>query len=847
MTFEEAALLPRSEKITLVKMQGEIRVKLFTLYSGNIYYRSTDYHIGSVKQDGDELTEVSSIGAIVEGSYYYSMQEQRVYVHLNDDLNPLNEYVTFVYQFYFSSAPIILPYDIDNGTPIEWLPLIESIGTIGQQLDDENTGIVLESNSSIKLINSDGYFDEVFDTLLWENKPVEFYTWFPITPLSEARKTFEGVVESKDYEVDSVNFKVKDFVYRLRDFVNLELFSESDGELQPSLIGTPKRRVYGQVKQMRLAGLNNVLNGMALGGTVTILFGTNVVTGTGTSFLNYLGVGDELVFNIAGVEYKYGIETIISDTSATINKVSEINILNQPVINKPLSSYRLFNRSWHIAGHKLREPVSVITSVIANNRFEVDTVLDLFAGDRVVINGDFVTIRRISGLEIVTETAVAPLPVVTDQIRKLPIQKLYFGNKELTYDRDWTYFNNTEATALIDPLAEFNITQERLAGTSLTFTNGSRSLTTVSTLDFRSILKCNDWIKKNSIVSGEGDWYEILEVKEQEIILRSAYTGTTATTTALIKSVDYIQDDSLITCDCLGMEVAGAWIKTPSDAVRNLILVDAGFESVNEDSFTKAKSECDFILSMVIPQSLEAESPQIRDVITDINNSVFGSLYGSSALSISYSILNSEKPESSEVITDTDILSFSTESTTDIANTIKINYRPFVDIFSGNDAFDVVNYNSGFVDKTIGIKAAHERTIYLYETDKAETIAQRVALFKSMTNTKVTLKGKMNLFLNVVNDKIFLSLDRLYKRLGGGDRLKIGIVTGVKKSETEAELTISDLGNIFNRVPSIAPNTATDYSGADQESKARWGYCLDNDTETPDPASEENLGNGIIG
>jgi hypothetical protein len=116
-----------------------------------------------------------------------------------------------------------------------------------------------------------------------------------------------------------------------------------------------------------------------------------------------------------------------------------------------------------------------------------------------------------------------------------------------------------------------------------------------------------------------------------------------------------------------------------------------------------------------------------------------------------------------------------------------------------------------------------------------------------MSNTIMTVKGKLNLFLMNVNDKIFIGFDRLFKRLGGLDRLKIGIVTGVKKSQTEAEITISDLGNIFNRVPSIAPNDALDYSSASVEDKARWGYILDNNTETPDPSSEIGLGSGIIG
>lgn len=846
MTFEEAMELPRSEKITLVTMLAEGYAKLFDTYLGFIYSRSVDYHVDSVKQDGDELALSLSVGALIEGSFYYSFTEKKLYVWLNDDLNPLNSDLGVVYKFHFSNAPIILPNDLSSGESIEWLPYIESVGSVGQRLDDESTGIVLESSSSVTLIN-DGLFDDTFDVLIWENKAVEFFTWFPITPITENRKIFEGVVESKDYESQTVTFKVKDFVYRLRDFVDLELFSTSDGSLSPSLLDTPKRRVYGQVKQMMCAGVSNVLDGIIMTGTGTILAGASTITGTGTLFFSELSPGDELIFTVLGEEVKFGVESVTNNTSAVLNSTAEVSILNSAIKNNPGSSYRTTNRNWHVAGHKLRQPIATITTVIANNRFEVDSTDDIFSGDKVLIGTDLITVRRISGNEIVTQSAVSPLPVVSDTLTKLAIQNVFFGPKELIYLRDWVFTNTTEAIIQINNLAEFNITQEKSLGVSVTFTNGSRNITTVSVVDFRSILKPNDWIRKNSIVSGEGDFYEILQVLEQSIIIRNVYTGTTATTTSKIKAVEYISDDSIITCNCIGLEHEGLWVKTPSDVVRHLVLNDAGFGSVNEDSFTKAKSSCDYIVSMVLPESLEAESPSIRDVITKVNESVFGSLYGDSSLSISYAVLNSEKPEIANVITDTDIISFSTESTTEIYNKIKVNYRPFVDFFTGSDTFEVLNFNSGFVDRKIGIKATNERTLFLYETDKADIISQRVALFKSLSSTKITIKSKMNLFLLAVNDKMFMSMDRLFKRLGGGDRFKIGIVVGVKKSQTECEVIVSDLGNIFNRVPSIAPNTASDYSIAPQEDKVRWGYLLDNFTETPDPLSEENIGNGIIG
>jgi hypothetical protein len=847
MTFEEASLIPRSEKVTLVTLESAKQARIFTLQSGSTYIRDVDFYVERVKEGSISLTKALSVGLMVAGSFYYDITTKILYLRTTDDTDPKNKEIIIFSKHFFSNAPLILPNDLLSGQSVEFLPYIESISSIGQQLDDENTGIVLESNSSISLINNHGYFDEIFDTEIFENKSVSFYTWFPQTPISEARKIFTGVIESKDFESNRVTFKVKDFVFRLRDFVNLQNFSSLDGKLSPSLIDTPKRRIYGQVKQVQLAGVDNVLDGFTATGTVSAVVDTNVMSGTGTLFLSELSVGDELIFNVAGQDYKFGVEQINSDIELILNKDSDVNIVNKELTVLPIVPYRAYNRIWHLAGHKLREPTTTITSVIANNRFEVASTEDIFSGEQVLINGDLVTIRRISGNEIVTQSAVSPLPTIGDTFKKLPIQNVFFGSKELIYSRDWDYTNTTEAKIQINDLAEFNITQEKSLGVSVTFTNSSRTISTSQVADFRSILKPRDWIRKNSTLSGENDWYEILDVKEQSITLRTPFTGSTQTTTSLIKSVTHIDDSSLITANCLGMESEGKWIKRPSDAVRHLVLNDAEFPSVNETSFNRSAADCDYILSIVIPENLQSEPPAVRDVITKINESCFGSLYGDSTLNISYSILNSEKPEISNIIKDDDILSFSAESNTEIYNKIQVFYRPFIDIFNQQPTFESLTFDNVFVDKYVGIKNKLDKTIYLYEDDKALIIAQRYGLFKSLTNTKISIKGKMLFFLNAVNDKVFLNLDRLYKRFGGEDRRKIGIITGIKKSQTEVDLTFSDMGNIFNRVPSIAPNTANDFLLASDDETVSWGYIVDDAVLTPDPTSERFSNCNIVG
>src|SRR5690606_933715 len=110
--------------------------------------------------------------------------------------------------------------------------------------------------------------------------------------------------------------------------------------------------------------------------------------------------------------------------------------------------------------------------------------------------------------------------------------------------------------------------------------------------------------------------------------LRKPYSGDTLRTYAKIKNTELIADDSLITANCYGMEWNNKWVKTASDAVLHLVKNDSGFTEVNEESFSQAKYDSPHIISVILPKRIGDEAPTVKEVITDINGSVMGSLYG---------------------------------------------------------------------------------------------------------------------------------------------------------------------------------------------------------------------------
>ena len=840
MSYLIESLKPRSEKITLVTLESVERLKLFNL-AGSDYERFVDNFVVGVKDSGVALTS----GSLPLSLNKWHFEPATKKLTINVGANPKTKDISVTYRLFFSSAPVNLPYDLSSGAVVEWEPYVISIGSIGQQLDEEQTGVVLESSSSVDFVNSDGRWDLIFDRYIFENQEIKFYSWFPNIPIAEKVQLFAGVIESKSFSDSKVSLRVKDFVYKLKNKLNLGLFSEADGIILPSILGTAKRRVYGQADYVKTISLDATLGGYSITGALSATIATNILTGVGSFFLSQLSPGDELLFSIGGVSEKIAIQSIESNTSLTLGKIIDYSISSLSASVKPEISSRYKNRTWHVTHHKIRNPSVSITQVIANNRFLTNSTIDFLAGNEITVNGVQATIRRVSGNEIVTEAAISPLPSIGNTIQRLPISAVYFGSKKLVYLRDYLITNTTECKVVLENLAEFNIVEQVGLPTNLIFTSGTRSITTVASVDLRTILKSRDWIRSASL--NEPDFYEILEVKEQEILLRTAFAGTSGTKTSYHKNIEYIDEESLITVNCLGRDVAGSWIKTASDAVRDLVLNDAEFSVVDEASFTKANADCDYILSLVIPEDVGQNYPIVRDVITKINESVYGALYGNASQTIAYSIFNSTKPESMAVIQDDDILSFSIQSTQKIINEAKINYRPYVDIYSGNPAFETLTHSSSFVDKLIGIKSTEEKTLYLYEDDKALIMAQRLCFFRSLASSVVTIKSKMNLASVTVNDKLYLSLDRLFKRYAGSDKRRIGIVSGVKKDGFGCEISLSDLGNIFNRVMSIAPNTTLDYLSASDDDRVKWGFIVDNSTETCDITSETGLGSNLIG
>jgi hypothetical protein len=845
MDWQAYAAKPRSSKIALAHLFPKEKVRAWTNVSGFVYSLFPRAFVDAIHLGTVELTKVTGTPSANEWSYVPNTNVCLI----NTGADPRGQDVILTYRYCFATDPLILPYDLSTGDAVEYDGRIKNVDDLKLELDYENAGIALESTSSITLNNNDGFFDDLFDTLSWENQVATFYSYGREIAASDARVIFNGYIDTKSFSTKEFKLTIKDAFKKLRDKTKLNQFSDSDGQLNDSDLGGSKRRIYGRVKNLQCVGVDKTLDGYALTGTFAASVTDTTITGTGSNCLNELSPDDEITFVFNDTEFKYKVQTVDSATSFTVSQAIEAP-LSGTLVNKPAIAYRGKNRGWHIAGHECHEIESAVVASITPTRVTVTSTDDFRVGDPVNYNNgeQFLNIQRITGSTIVFDQAISITPSGGETIVGPAVRAAYIGPNLLVADRDYSVINSSGLCVLeLDSLAEFNITKPFLTLANFTFTNGSRNVThNTADFDLTTILKPRDWIRAYSIT--RPTWFEILSVAPTSLVLRSTFTEASFTGNAERKNVTYVDDESLITVDCNGKRGSdNRWIKTASQAVADILEVDLAETNLNTTAFTEAETDAHELISYAIPKQAAGDAPVIRDIITDINRSVFGALYQDVNFQFAFSVLQADKSDELEIIGEDDILSYSSSSKPSIANKTRVLYQPFKDTFTGENSFLVEEFQNTPVDQLSGITNTAEVTCYLYDQTAAVDYAERLAFLKTSTNTNVVIKGKINLNKYGLGEKVILNLNRLFKRFGGESKIKTALVYGVSTDEANTTLSVNDFNAMFTRVPAISIDSASDYSSASDVDVARWGYIVDDTTETPDTTSDLGLGNNLIG
>lgn len=822
-----------SEKITLAQVDAKARLYVFSGPVLNIYSKQVPYFVQALKQDNTDLTKVENLASVVEGTFYYDIKESTLYARLIGDVAPNSVELIATYRLFFSEKGLSLPYDLaDISEDVFWDGRIVSSPGYKHKIGIDQALTSLVGEGTLHLKNQDGGLDGVFDTLIFENQDVAIYSWNPDLQPSEARVIYRGKVTNKTFDGTDVKFKIKDQIFNLLDSPSLSQYTAADN-VGDSVQGQLKRRVYGRVDGLRCQSTDQIAAGVTLTGAVSMAANSLLLSGTGTAFLSEVTQGDTI---IVGTQ-EFEVEEVLDDTSITTSDEAEYAFSGQTATLTPQRGTSLKNRSYLATGHICAEVTHTILSVPQFNRFTVDSTDGLFPGDFVefVDTGERLEIKNIApGNLVVLVQNMVQKPANGTLVKRQPIQEVYIGSRRVSAD-DFTINNTASGCGLtFDTDVEFNLARAKNTVFSGTFTNGTRNVAIATTeVSPSEVISPGDWIKPNGITYTT--FYKVVNVKDDEINLASAFSDPTTTDTIELKSPDYLEDNSVVSVNILGRTVdgtaSGTWISNAAQVQRDLI-EDVGIVTYNTASFTEGEADSPQLISLAIPEDFTTKTPpKVKDIVDKVSKSVNSSLTLDNDLLIKFKTLNVFTGEDLPVIRDSDVIDWKVRSTNGKTfRRVFARYR-FTDVDlttleSGNKAID---YTSEFVERYIGTNKVDELDLYLYEGRDALIATHRHSYYNQLGVATVTITTDLRLEDIEIGEPVILDLRRMYRRFGDQSvRKKVMLVIGKTLTGSRTELILSDLGNTFNTSSYITPNDAPDWTAATEDQKLIYGYITDN-------------------
>ncbi len=834
MNYETAKLLPSSEKITLARVMSAKRLIAWSLHAGSIYKISGfDFSvIDSITEDGVGMTEVSSLGAVVTNAWFNDRTNKIIYIRTSDSTHPNGKFISMHFWNFFSSIPITAPYDLDSGKEVFWSPMIKSTSLFGVELDNnEQLGFALEGSGTLSLNNDREYWDTRFEGYVFEQQPVQIYSWFKGIAFSEAKLIYRGVINAKTLSASGISLKIKDTLAQLRAEYELENISELGSALvTESLMNAKQRRIYGKVYGYRPTNIDQVVDGYLLNGTVTVSAGGTTVTGTSTAFLTHFSPDDQIVID----DEEYTIKSVSSNTSMEINDTFDFDFVNEPYEIKPGRPKTFTNRVWLIAGHECRQPVTTITNVDSLNRIYLNDLTDIDEGDQIFVDasgGEVVTVRRTNSQNLVVLAQnLVVTPTNGTVVTRFCAQNVRINNRRLEYNRDYTLdFSGGVTRLILDEEAEKNINPVRaVIGSSVVFNNGSRVVTGVGTL-FASQLLPDQWIRSTA----QFDFYQILSIdSDTQLTLRTAAAYTESDTAQYIADQAFDEGVDVLTCEIIGTTddgtTDGTLLRTASKIVEHVV-DHVGIGNLSASAFARAHEVQPAYLGLVIPDKFtDTRQPKCRDIINRVNQSVFGSLVQNEDFEIEYNILQPKKPSNFLTLREEDILDISVESNNDrVVKTAIINYKfQEYNAQSGIPSVSSMTKNSDIGSWLVESMNTKVVDTLLHVENDARIHASRWAFLLELATNTIKIKTKMIASRLQVNDVVFVEHEKLFERVGGGKR-KFAAVQSIKKSGTNVDIELDDLANAFNRVAIIATTGSPEFDDSNAKQKATNGFITD--------------------
>lgn len=819
-----------SEKITLVHLEANKRLLSWVAHSGSIYKQPINNYLVSLAKEDNTITEVSSLGSIVENTWFYDHINNEVYVYIPGGTNPNNEIMVGTFRFFYSDSPIIATHDMTStGKQVQYQGRLLNAPGFKHKIGVDQNLISVVGSGNLNLENNDGSIDDIYDSLFFDNRKVEVYSWNRTLSLDESQIIYRGRITDKDFTEENAKFTVKDLTFDLQQSIPQGVFTDLDN-VNDDIKGRAKRWIYGKVDGLQLQSIDQIGEGVSITGTMSGDASDTSIVGVGTLFLSELSPGDQIFLGTQ----EFTIEEILDDENLTVD--SEIRFsftgLNGTFVPEiPVTSK---NREFFVSGHACTRLTKQLVNVIQFNRVELTNVNGIEPGDFL----EFSTLERVEvkntfGNIVVLRQNLIVLPSNGTDVIRRPVQQVFFEGKKISSDNFTISNSSIETKITLGSTVEFDLARTVQLGFEATFTNGSRSITTTENIDLRDILSTRDFIRPSDI--SYTNFYEILEVKEQEILIRTAFADPTHTGDSEGKRPNYIGDSSIVSANVLGRTVDntpdGQWIETASAAVRDIVKqINIPDSEINENSFDEGKKDNRETISLTVPLDPSGRTSTAKGVIDRLTKTTTAALTLDNNLKLKFKVLLPFLDSNALEIDDFKVLDWSVKTTSGkIISSSLVRYKhKDIDRFTLENGSNAVTYESDFVKYFIGINKEEDEDAYLYEQVAAQTIAERNVYNRSLGRTDAIIESDLRLENFEIGDQIILNFNRMFKRLGDpNSRKKVMVVVGRQHNGNSIKLNLSDLGNIMNRSSIITDNAAPDFSAAAEDEKLKNGYITD--------------------
>ncbi len=832
-----------SDKIVLAQVHANKRVINWVNHAGSVYKRTLPYFVNTVKNGTSQLAQVFAIGSISAGTFFYEIETGTVYIQLTDSSDPVDAEMIIQYRFFFANKSLSTAYNLsDTGQHVHYEGRIMSAPAYDHQIGIEQDLSSIVGTGTLKLQNIDAELDEIYETMIFENQEIYIYNWNQDIPISEAQIIYRGRVTNKFFEENFIQFTVKDNLFDVLQKLPQSPFT-ADDNVNASVQGNIKRWVYGRVDGLRSQSVDQIGEGYLITGTVSGASDSLTLNGVGTAFLSELSPDDRLTIGTL----EFTIDDITSNTVLTVTDNPNYAFTGSSATVVPSRPNTSKNRIHFVAGHATAKLTKTVVNALQFNRIELSDTVGLNAGDFIefVSTSERLEIKNTApGNIVVLRQNVITVPGIGTSVIRQPIQKVFIEGQTVL-DADFSINNSSsETTITLDTDTEFNLADEQSIAIDLTFTNGTRNVTTVEDVDLKDIYQTRDWIRPSDL--SYTTYYEVLKVDTQSMTIRTVFADATHTGPNTLKSPNYVGDSTIVSMDVLGRtennEPDGIWIRTAAATVRD-VLTQLNISNLDATSFTDAMADADHLVSMAIPFSISSTLTSGKTVIDAMNKSVFGALTLNNNLDLRYKILLVESASDLVELQDSDVISFKIKASNGktYRNSI-IQYR-HQDIIRGTlqSGFLTETHDSDFVNKMIGTNDSHNIDVYLYATQSAKTMAHRDIYYNQLSRSTITIKSDLRLENLLIGQAVGLNFNRLYKRYGDtSTRKKIAYIVGKKVDGASITFLLSDIGNTFNQSCIIAPNTMTDYASATVDERLKYGFITDSNGIVDDQEDTAN-------